>query len=206
MQDRIHRDEVHTKEVCPEGKAVAESLRRIPVAADVDVLVVGGGPAGVGAAIAATREGAKTLLIERFGMLGGMWTAGLVNPLFDFRRKGWIVAELIDRLETAGAWITWRHAATFDVEVMKRTLEEMMAEAGAEFWYYSLVADAVVESHTGGHHREQGGAGGGAGQGGRGCIRGWRRRGSRRGAVRDGTGKRWGGAAGYADVRDRRPG
>ncbi|MEW6358389.1 MAG: FAD-dependent oxidoreductase [Planctomycetota bacterium] len=148
MKDRIRKDEVHGKKISLKREAVTESIRRTPVAADVDVLVVGGGPAGVGAAVAAAREGAKTLLIERFGMLGGMWTAGLVNPLFDSPRKGWVVAEMIQRLEAAGAWMKWRYAATFDVEIMKRTLEEMMAEAGAEFWYYSLVADAIVEGHT----------------------------------------------------------
>ena len=45
-----------------------------------DVLVVGGGPAGFAAAVASARNGAKTLLLERAGMLGGMATAGLVGP------------------------------------------------------------------------------------------------------------------------------
>lgn len=43
-----------------------------------DVIVVGGGPAGIGAAISAAENGADTLLIEQYGFLGGMWTAGLV--------------------------------------------------------------------------------------------------------------------------------
>lgn len=142
---RVQRDLPHDMEVASDSTAVTEFPRQTPVAASVDVLVVGGGPAGVGAALAAAKEGAKTLLIERYGMLGGMWTAGLVNPLFDFHRKGWIVAELIDRLQAANAWMKWRHAATFDTEAMKRTLEGMMAEAGVELWYYSLVVDAIVE-------------------------------------------------------------
>jgi hypothetical protein len=111
----------------------------------VDVLVVGGGPAGVGAALAAGREGAKTLLVERHGMLGGMWTAGLINPLFEFHKKGWIVAELIQRLESEGAWRPHRSRNTFDIEVMVRLLETMMAEAKVEFWYHVLMTDTVVE-------------------------------------------------------------
>lgn len=61
--------------------AIQEAPRSTPVAADVDVVVVGGGPTGVGAALAAASGGAKTLLVERHGMLGGMWTAGLLNPV-----------------------------------------------------------------------------------------------------------------------------
>ena len=124
---------------------VHEAPRRTPVAADVDVLVVGGGPAGVAAALAAAQSGARTLCIERHGMLGGVWTAGLLNPLFDANNKGWIVQQLIDRLTAAGAWRKWNWTHTFDTETMKLVLEQMMGEAGAEWWYQSMVVDAIVE-------------------------------------------------------------
>ena len=58
-----------------------------PVAGRFDVIVVGGGPAGSCAAIAAARCGAKTLLIERQNCLGGMWTSGFINPIFDHENK-----------------------------------------------------------------------------------------------------------------------
>ena len=128
------------------SRTVLEAPRRTPVAADVDVLVVGGGPTGVGAALAAAREGAKTLVIERHGMLGGVWTAGLLNPLFDFKRKGFIVADLIERLKQAQAWQPWKFAWTFDIERMKLLLEQMLAEAGGASWYHSLVVDTIVEN------------------------------------------------------------
>jgi len=140
---RLRRHEVHGMSLA-EG-IVQEKPRSTPVAADVDVLVVGGGPAGVGAALAAGREGAKVLLLERHAMLGGMWTAGMVNPFFDFRRKGWLVAELIQRLEAEGAWRPHPSRSTFDYETMVRVLETMMAEAGAEFWYHVLMTDTIVE-------------------------------------------------------------
>jgi hypothetical protein len=142
---RTHRDAAHGFALAVDRSHVVEALRHTPVAADVDVLVAGGGPAGVGAALAAAREGAKTLLMERHGMLGGVWTAGLLNPFFDFNRKGWLVAELIESLKAAAAWKTWRWSATFDTEVMKRVLEEKFAAAGIEWWYHSMVVDAVVE-------------------------------------------------------------
>lgn len=64
-----------------------ESARAIPVARDTDVVVVGGGPSGLAAAIAAARNGAKTTLIERFGFLGGIATAGLMANLNGFRNQ-----------------------------------------------------------------------------------------------------------------------
>ena len=56
-----------------------EAARQIPIVADVDVLVAGGGPAGVGAALSAAREGANVMLIEKSGCLGGMATAGMMS-------------------------------------------------------------------------------------------------------------------------------
>jgi hypothetical protein len=60
------------------GKTVFESSREVPVFAETDVLVVGGGPAGTAAAIAAARLGAEVLLVERYNHLGGLATGGLV--------------------------------------------------------------------------------------------------------------------------------
>ncbi len=135
----------HLINIDPARATVCEAPRRTRVAADVDVLVVGGGPAGVTAALAAAQCGAKTLCIERHGMLGGVWTAGLLNPLFDAFGKGWLVQALIDRLVSAEAWRKWNWTHTFDTEAMKFVLEEMMTEARAEWWYYSMVVDAIVE-------------------------------------------------------------
>ena len=79
-------------------------------------------------------------------MLGGMWTAGLVNPLFEATRNGWLVAELVARLQAAGAWRTWKFAYTFDVETMKRELEAMLLESGVELLYHTLAVDSIVEA------------------------------------------------------------
>jgi heterodisulfide reductase subunit A-like polyferredoxin len=62
--------------------------KTLPVAAEYDVIVCGGGAAGIGAALAAAEKGAKTALIERFGFLGGMATAGYVNPMSEFAYNG----------------------------------------------------------------------------------------------------------------------
>jgi hypothetical protein len=127
----------------PGAKFVAEPVRRTPVAADVDVLVVGGGPAGVGAALGAAAEGAKTLLLERHGMLGGIWTAGLLNPLFD-PNKGWMVDRMVDALRARGAWVH-RAMDVFDTEAMKYVLEQLMADVKADFWYHSPATEPVID-------------------------------------------------------------
>ncbi|MBC8232191.1 FAD-dependent oxidoreductase [bacterium] len=60
-------------------RTIYEPAKELPVVAEADVVVAGGGPGGIMAALAAARTGAKTLLIEHYGFLGGMATAGLRN-------------------------------------------------------------------------------------------------------------------------------
>lgn len=68
-------------------KSIIESSRRIPVISDVDVVVAGGGPGGLPAAIASARHGAKTMLIERYGFLGGCHS--WVSTEFIGSQSGW---------------------------------------------------------------------------------------------------------------------
>ena len=89
-------------------KTINEPARKTKVCREVDVAVVGGGPGGVASAIAAARSGAKTVLIERYGHLGGMASGGLVNifpNLSDISGKQHIFGitqEIIDRMAKRG--------------------------------------------------------------------------------------------------------
>lgn len=112
--------------------------REIPLDDKWDVIVVGGGPAGCTSAIAAAREGAKTLLIEATGSLGGMGTNGLVPAWCPFSDKERVIysglAELI--LETLKS--TMAHVAhdavdwvPIDSESLKCLYDDMVTQAGA---------------------------------------------------------------------------
>ena len=70
---------------------VREPARGTPVVAEVEVLVVGAGPAGVGAAVRAAREGARTLLVESQGMLGGAWTSSMQVHATSFFSGGRVI-------------------------------------------------------------------------------------------------------------------
>jgi len=91
------------------AKTVTEARRDVPVIRETDVIVVGGGPGGVAAAVSAARGGAATVLIERYGHLGGMATGGLVNiipnlgSIYGEQQIGGFCQEVIDRLAARGA-------------------------------------------------------------------------------------------------------
>src|SRR3954453_8027368 len=92
-------------------KSIEEPARQVPLYGEYEVAVLGGGPAGIAAAVAAARAGRRTLLIERYGFLGGMGTAAGVtnlcglhaNVFGEMRRvvQG-VASELLDRIDALG--------------------------------------------------------------------------------------------------------
>lgn len=133
---------------CEELSAGAQrKIRKIaPLAGKYDVVVVGGGPAGFIAAIAAARKGAKTAIIERYGFFGGMATIGYVAPISVFALKnelviGGIPWEFVKRLESmGGAFIEWPKAnIDFDIELYKLCCQRMILEAGVDIYTHSAM-------------------------------------------------------------------
>lgn len=117
-----------------------------------DVVVCGGGPAGIGAAIAAAERGAKTVLIEKFGFLGGMATAGYVNPMSEFAYNGqhvsggipWRFAE--EMVAMGGAMVEEpRCNVSFNPEVYKLVAQRMITKAGVKTYMNTYLADCVME-------------------------------------------------------------
>lgn len=127
-----------------------------------DVVVAGGGPAGTAAAIAAARNGARTLLIERYGFLGGTPVNALVPvlcPFSDGKRDliGGIGREILERMKKE----SWKNPyqeedngipgldwVVVDPEVLKRVLDELVLESGAELWLHTMVTDVACREET----------------------------------------------------------
>ena len=123
-----------------------------------DVLVCGAGTAGVSAAIAAARNGARTVLLERQGFSGGICVGALVHTLDGLRNcrdhaqfvVGGIGLELVRRLETGRGMATCDNppeCVTFDPEGFKLVADTMLEEAGVEVLYH-LFAVAVLREQT----------------------------------------------------------
>jgi len=135
---------------------VSEPGRKIPVRAETDVIVVGGGLAGVSAAVAAARAGARTMLIERNSFPGGVATAGMCcsvfNCFYTFGRELVVKGnplEFVDKLSKAdGPGLSWhKHKGhiIYDIEKGKLTLIELLEEAGVECLFETLTVGAVME-------------------------------------------------------------
>lgn len=114
------------------------------VAGEFDVIVCGAGPAGVGAAIGAAHRGCKVLLVEKYGFAGGMWTAGLINPVFDYQNKSGIMEEIVDNLKKEGQWGGFLDSC-FDYESMKLFLDRLLCEAGVTVLYHTLAVRAICD-------------------------------------------------------------
>lgn len=118
---------------------------------DTDVLVVGGGPAGVGAALGAARGGARVLLCERYGFLGGVGAFGMGMPLHQMRPEGKCRGDLHEALINAvcaygdEAGTVVGHALVCNVEYLKVALTDLLEEAGCRYRLHSPVADTLVD-------------------------------------------------------------
>jgi hypothetical protein len=150
--------------------------RRAQIAATSDVLVVGGGPAGLGAALGAAYSGANVVLAERYGFLGGNATAALVMPLMSFHTQrpkigktesltllpndhGWgkpviagVLKTLLERLVSAGGAVSpslqTGYVVPFDPELFKLVALDLLDEAGVRFLFHAFASDVVGQPMT----------------------------------------------------------
>jgi hypothetical protein len=151
--------------------------RRALLAADTDVLVVGGGPAGIGAAVGAAEAGARVVLAERYGFLGGNATAALVMPLMSFHTQtptsevrgattllptdhgpgepviAGVLKKLLERLVRAGGAIPpsldTGYVVPFDPEWFKLIALELLDEAGVKMLFHAFASGVIGEKVDG---------------------------------------------------------
>jgi hypothetical protein len=151
-------------------------VRSAKVAAETDVLVVGGGPSGIGAAIGAAQAGARVVLAERYGFLGGNATAALVMPLMSFHTQrrpdtenrgvnlmpsdhgpgdpviAGALRQLLERLIRAGGAIPpsldTGYVVPFDPEIFKLVALELLDEAGVTFILHSFASDVLSDGEV----------------------------------------------------------
>jgi ribulose 1,5-bisphosphate synthetase/thiazole synthase len=135
---------------------IIEPGRKTHVRAEVDVLVAGGGLAGVSAAVAAARAGARTMLIERNSFPGGVATAGMCcsvfNCFYTFGRELVVKGnplEFVDKLSKADGpglfWHKHKGHVIYDIEKGKLILIELLEEAGVECLFETLTVGTVME-------------------------------------------------------------
>jgi FAD-dependent oxidoreductase family protein len=152
----------------PNVKTYREPAHEIPVTRDTDVVVIGGGPAGLAAAIASARIGAKTVLVEQFGYLGGTATASLMACINGFRNQvepdstqvvRGIAEEIVLRLRDLGGLgkspypqkpyptepgqLAYSYAV--DTEKLKYVSLKMCVDAGVDLLFHTYFCDSIVD-------------------------------------------------------------
>lgn len=137
--------------------------RTIPIDDQYDLIVAGGGPAGTAAAVCAGRLGAKVLLLEATGCLGGMGTSGLVtafDPMSNGERMlvGGFMKEVVDTMFKRGFLgprekpeiyqKKYHHWTAFNAEGYKLLLDELVIDAGVEVRFFTKVVESDFDAQT----------------------------------------------------------
>ena len=122
--------------------------RELEVRASYDVVVAGSGPAGICAAVAAAREGAKVALIERYGVVGGNLTAGYVGPILGMVGKGTMRDEIVALLGVPENDMIGETGRAHDFERAKMLLAQFVNHPNIDVYLQTTVTDVVKEGNA----------------------------------------------------------
>lgn len=142
---------------------IEEPSRKTKVFGEFDVVVIGGGPSGLAASVSAAKHGAKTLLVEQYGFLGGMGTAGGVTNFAGLygRRNGemvqlvhGVVDDLLQRIDALGGLNKPQdgmqgriRVRSYDTSVYKYAADELLQSAGVNLLFHAYAVDVVVNNN-----------------------------------------------------------
>jgi hypothetical protein len=136
-------------------KQITEAARQVPVIAETDVLVVGSGPGGLSAALSSAREGVDTMLVERFGCLGGNITVVGVESIAWYRKEKTVDVEGIgiefeQRAKTMGATSPepQSNSEAINADMFKYVADVLAHEAGVKTLLHSVAIDAIMDGNT----------------------------------------------------------
>ena len=146
-------------------RTITEPSRQVPVVAETEVLVLGGGPAGIAAATAAARSGAKTMLLERYGFLGGMGTAAMVTNFCGLHAcingtvqqiVHGVADDILHRLAKLDG-LREPHVVTnaeglktgaqaYDNAAYKVATDDLLVSAGVDVRFHTFAVDAITDN------------------------------------------------------------
>ncbi|WP_397411589.1 FAD-dependent oxidoreductase [Polaromonas sp.] len=148
----------------PSPSFVTEPARTLPVYGEFDVVVIGGGPAGLAASVSAAKHGARTLLVERYGFLGGMGTAGGVTNFAGLygRKNGemqqlvhGVVDDLLARMDALGGLnqpqdgMAGRiRVRSYDVSAYKCAADQMLVASGVQLLFHAWAAVVLMDGRA----------------------------------------------------------